>query len=70
MEYGGEDNAPAVTFTMYAPYTEAQYSVILDIDSDFDIKYYHTVESLLKHEGIDSPYIEEQIPLFDDLFAN
>ena len=60
---------PRVTFKVYTPLSQEQYEVILDV-GNYDITYYMTLADLIKSEGPEADYTEDNIPLYDDLYAN
>lgn len=70
MEDGEQKTAPLISFTVYVPFTEEQYLVLVDMDLDYDINYYYTLEDLMIAEGINSDYTTDQLSPFIDLYAN
>lgn len=71
MEDGEQQaEAPLVGIKIYLPYTEEYYNTIIDIDMNFDLKWYYTLEELFMVHGIDSDYTDDEMYPFIDLFAN
>ena len=66
---GDQKITPRILIKVYIPLTEEEYNVLLDIEMG-DIEYYFTVEDLMIEHGVDSPYTEDELPIFEDLFAN
>lgn len=69
MEDDHQDIIPKILIDVYIPVEEEQYNVLTDLGMG-EFEYYFTVESLLRKEGIDSPYTKDQLPIFYDLYAN
>ena len=69
MDEDDDLDIPRILFKVYTPLTVEQYEVVLDI-GNFDIIYYTSLPKLLEHEGIDSEYTTDYLPLYDELYAN